>query len=177
MNRLLTLALSTIVTVSFSPAVAQESSAAARDARLDGEWRGPAAKPPLNTQLALSLFRDGSYVRRLAIVTEFAWTAEPGVLNIAPVTRKGAEVQYGRAMAVRMRANAISLTTRYGDDSIVLYRLGAPVEDSSLIGRWQGENAAGEEVIEEFAPDGQLLVMVTVARDAGQFDVSADEIE
>lgn len=177
MNRLLTLAASTFVTVSFSSASAQESAATERDGRLDGEWRGQAVKSSLNTQLALSLFRDGSYVRRVVVVTEFAWTAEPNILHIAQVTRKKNVLEYGQAMSVRMTVTPSALTTRYGSDSIVLYRLGAPEADSSLIGRWQGESASGEEVIEEFAPDGQLLVMVTVARDAGRFSVAPDEIE
>jgi hypothetical protein len=77
-----------------------------------------------------------------------------------------------------MSVTSTTLTTRFGNDSIVLYRLGGAATDSSIIGRWQGENANGEEVVEEFAPNGQLLVMVTVARDAGQFAVvSRDEIE
>ncbi|HUQ48480.1 MAG TPA: hypothetical protein VM053_09585 [Gemmatimonadaceae bacterium] len=177
MNRLLTLAVSTIAAVSFSSASAQTPVAAVRDSRLDGEWRGLAVQSSLNTQLALSLFKDGLYVRRMVIVTEFAWTAEPKILNIAPIVRKGNDIEYGQAMSVRMSVNAISLTTRYGKDSIVLYRLGPPGEDSSLIGRWQGESETGEEVVEEFAPDGQLLVMVTIARDAGRFNVLPDEIE
>jgi hypothetical protein len=177
MTRFLTLAVSTIVLVSMAPAHAQESAAAARGSHLDGEWRGPAAQSSLNTQLALSLFKDGSYVRRMVIVTEFAWTAEPKVLNLAPITRKGNDFEYGRAMAVRMTVTPTSLTTRFGNDSIALYRLGPAINDSSLIGRWQGESASGEEVVQEFAPDGMLLVMVTVARDAGRFNVLGDDIE
>jgi hypothetical protein len=138
----------------------------ARDNRLDGEWRGFAAKSSLNTQLALSLFNDGSYVRRMVIVTEFAWTAEPNILNIAPVIRRRNDLDYGQAMSMAMRITESSLMTRFGKDSIILYRLGPSAPDLSLIGRWQGETAAGEEVVEEFAPDGQLLMMVTGARHA-----------
>lgn len=177
MNRLLALAASTIVSITFSSASAQEASAIARDSRLDGEWRGLATKSSVNAQLALSLFHDGSYVRRMVIVNEFGWTAETNILNIAPVTRSGNELTYGQAMSMRMTVTGSSLTTRYGKDSIVLWRLGGAASDSSLLGRWQGETAAGEEVIEEFTPDGQLLVMITVARDAGHFIVASDAIE
>jgi len=177
MNHLLTLAASTIVLISSASAQESAATASVRDNHLDGEWRGAAVQSSLNTQLALSLFSDGSYVRRMVITTEFAWTAEPNVLNIASITRKGADVVYGQAMTVRMSVTPVSLTTRYGSDSIVLYRLGGGPNDSTVVGRWQGESAAGEEVIEEFAPDGQLVVMVTVARDAGRFNVLSDEIE
>jgi len=177
MNRFLTHSAAIIVLLLAASASGQEAAGVDHDAGLIGEWRGAAVKSSLNTQLALSLFRDGSYVRRMVIVTEFAWTAEPHILNIAQVTRKGTDIEYGQAMAVRMTVTATSLTTRFGNDSIVLYRLGAQTSDTSVVGRWQGENAAGEEVIEEFAPDGQLLVMVTVARDAGRFSIGQDEIE
>jgi hypothetical protein len=170
------LAASTILIVS-SAAFCQAASPSGRDSHLDGEWRGLAAQSSLKTQLALSLFRDGSYVRRMVIVNEYVWTAEPNRLNIAPVIRKENDVDYGKTIAMEMRIDGSSFMTRVGKDSIVLYRLGPATSDSSIIGRWSGETAAGEEVIEEFAPDGQLLIMVTLARDAGHFVVAKDAIQ
>lgn len=178
MSRLLRSAATIVVSIAAASASGQDAAVAAHDGGIMGEWRGAMGQSSPTSQLALSMFRDGSYVRRVVTVTEFAWTSEPHLLNFAEVTRKGNDLQYGRAMAVRMTVNAISLTTIYGNDSIVLYRLGGTTSDSSVIGRWQGENANGEEVIEEFAPDGQLLVMVTVARDLGHYSlVAKDEIE
>jgi hypothetical protein len=167
-----------IISVACASASAQEARSAAREADLIGEWRGVLVKTPLDTQLALSMFRDGSYVRRTVKVSEFAWASEPRAVNITPIMRNGNDIVLGRATVVRMTVTPMSLTTRSGNDSVVLYRLGESASDSSLVGRWLGENAKGEEVIEEFAPDGKLLVMVTITRDAGRFSLTSHgEIE
>src|SRR4051812_34299119 len=123
MNRLFRNAARIVVSVLTASASAQQAGSTSHENGLIGEWRGAAVQSSVNTQLALSLFNDGSYVRRIAMVNEFAWTSEPHLLNIAEVIHKGNDVQYGRAMAVRMSVTATSLTTRYGNDSIVLYRL------------------------------------------------------
>ncbi|HXV17377.1 MAG TPA: hypothetical protein VD758_11400 [Gemmatimonadaceae bacterium] len=111
-------------------------------------------------------------------VSEFAWASGPHGLNISPITRNGNDIVLGRTMVLGITVTPVSLTTHYGNDSVVLYRLGGGISDSSLIGRWQKENANGEEVIEEFAPDGKLFVMVTVTREAGRFSLTSHgEIE
>ena len=51
------------------------------------------------------------------------------------------------------------------------------VEQSPLLGRWQGQTEFGEELTEDFTADGRLVVSITLTHEAGRYSVNQDVIE
>lgn len=178
MNRLLPLAGSIAIAVSLSGASSQEAPAISRgDRQLSGEWQGEVSASGALARMNLSLYEDGTYVKRVVFVNEFGWTAEGSTLFIAPIARSGDSILYGRAMPMEMKLADSSLVTRSGRDSLKLRRATWAVEQSPLLGRWQGQTEFGEELTEDFTADGKLVVTITLAHEAGRYSVDHGVIE
>ena len=176
MNRLLPFACAAALSLTLSGASSQEAPAAAHEGTIAGEWHGEMNNGGLAMRLTLNLYEDGTYVKRVVFVHEYGWTAEGSTLHLAQLVRNGDAVAYASPMLLDMRVNDSSLVTKSGKDSLSLRRVTYPVAQSPLLGRWQGETDLGEELLEDFTQDGQLVVTITLRREAGRYSVGRDEI-
>ena len=127
--------------------------------------------------MTLSLFRDGTYVKRVVLFNEFGWAADDSTLLIARPETRAKKVTFGLPMLMHMTVTDSSLVVRSGNDSLRFRRFTRFNPQTPLVGRWHGESDLGEELTEDFVPDGRLFVSVTVTREAGMYSVKHGAIE
>lgn len=177
MPRLFPFVSSIALAGSLSAASSQEAPAVARERQIAGEWQGEVSTSGAVARMTLSLFNDGTYVKRVVFVNEFGWTAEGMTLRIAPSVRNGDSLLFAPAMSMQMKLTDSLLVTRSGRDSLRLHRVTYPVAQSPLLGRWQGQTEFGEELTEDFTADGRLIVSITLTHEAGRYSVDHGVIE
>jgi hypothetical protein len=177
MSRLLPLASAIALAVSLSAASSQETRTVSRDQQIIGEWQGDVNSNGATARMTLILFRDGTYVKRIVFVNEYGWTAEGNTLLIAPSVRYGDSLLFAKAMSMQIRVSDSSLITKSGKDSLKLHRYTYKVDQSPLLGRWQGQTDFGEELTEDFTADGRLIVSITLTHEAGRYSINKDVIE
>lgn len=177
MTRLLPIAVPIAMVMSLSAASSQETADAAAERQLTGEWQVNVNTNGALARMTLSLYRDGTYVKRVVMVNEFGWSATDTTLLIAPSEKKGTKVTFGPPMLMQISVTDTSLVARSHDDSLKFRRFTRVNPQSPLVGRWHGESDLGEELIEDFAPDGSLSVGVTITREAGMYSVKGGAIE
>jgi hypothetical protein len=163
--------------VSLSAASSQEARAPSREQLITGEWQGNVSTNTGTARMTLQLYRDGTYVKRIVFVNEYGWTAEGNTLIIAPSMRYGDSTLFAKAMTMQMRLTDSSLVTKSGKDSLALHRFTYKVDQSPLLGRWQGQTEFGEELTEDFTADGRLIVSITLTHEAGRYSISKDVID
>lgn len=178
MSRLLPLAVSLAITVTLSAASSQETPDAAAERQLVGEWQGNVNTAGALARMTLSLFRDGTYVKRVVFINEFAWaTSDDTTLLIARPETHAKKITLGPPMSMHMSVSDSFLVVNSGNDFLKFRRFTPFDPQAPLIGRWHGESDLGEELTEDFAPDGRLFVSVTLTREAGMFSVKRGAIE
>jgi hypothetical protein len=127
--------------------------------------------------MMLSLFTDGTYVKRVVLVNEFGWTADDTILMIARSQVQAKKVTFGPPMSTRMTVSDSFLVVKSANESLTLRRLTRFDPKAPLVGRWHGESDLGEELTEDFLADGRLVVGVTLTREAGMYSVKRGAIE
>ncbi len=157
-----------------SPRVAQ---AASPRLSLTGEWKGETFAAGGVAGVTLSLYPNGTYARRIVVVSEYGWTLEGEALMLAPLlARTDTGSTYGTAAIVRVELMGDSLVARAGRDAVHMKRITFPVEASPLLGRWEGLSDLNEPVTQDFTADGRLIVSLTVSRAAGRFTLDGEWI-
>ncbi len=137
---------------------------------LNGEWKGETFAAGGVAGVTLNLYSNGTYARRIVVVSEYGWTLEGNALMLAALlARTDTGSTYGRAAIVRVQLIGDSLVARAGRDAVHLKRVTSLVEASPLLGRWEGLSDLNESVTQDFTADGRLIVSLTVSREAGRF--------
>jgi len=153
------------------------SAAPQRSGELVGRWKGAINESGGSTEVVLDLFPNGTYARRVVVVSEFGWTQEGDKLILAPaIERRDNEVSYGKATVVSMKLSNDVLTIADAKQSISMKRATIPVNESALIGRWEGQSDLNEGITQDFLSDGRLIVTVTLAREAGRYVIDDETI-
>jgi len=144
---------------------------------LVGRWRGSIEQDQTTTEVVIEFFPNNTYARRVSIKTEFGWTQEGDVLLLAPaLEKKNNDITYGKASVVSMKLSDDVLTIADAKQSISMKRATAPVNESKLIGRWEGQSDLNEGITQDFLSDGRLIVTVTLAREAGRYSIRESKI-
>jgi hypothetical protein len=144
---------------------------------LVGRWQGSIGQDQTRTDVVLDFFPNGTYARRVSVTTEFGWTQEGDILLLAPaIDKKNNDITYGKATVVSMKLSDDLLTIADAKQSISMKRATAPVNESKLIGRWEGQSEMNEGIIQDFLSDGRLMVTVTLAREAGRYSIKDSKI-
>jgi hypothetical protein len=147
-------------------------------ADLVGRWKGEIREGMRRTEVTIDFFANGTYARRVSLTSEFGWTATGDILMIAPaVSASKEEVVYGKASAIRMQLRDSLLVISDAQQSISLKRVTVPINESALLGRWEGVSLQNEGITQDFLSDGRLIVNVTLAREAGRYSVDDKTIK
>jgi hypothetical protein len=147
------------------------------DPDIVGRWAGEMILGGASTSMTLDLFKNGMYARRIVVATELGWSASGDTLVIAPlVSRTATESTYGKASAVLVSITGDQMVQSSGQKSLTLKRVTWPVENSRILGRWEGQGDLNEEVIQDFTADGRLIITITISREAGRWAVDKDDI-
>jgi hypothetical protein len=141
-----------------------------------GEWRGEMFSGGVGTRLSLNLFDNGTYSQRSTMITEYGWTLDGSTLLMAPVTERGTEPTYGKALALEIRLEGDTLTAIASGERVVLRRITVPIDNSPLLGTWEGMSDMNETITQSFTSEGRLIVTVVIDRAAGRYNVSKNEI-
>jgi hypothetical protein len=149
----------------------------AGDPDIVGRWTGEMTVGGASSSMTLDLFKNGMYARRIVVATELGWSVSGDTLIIAPVvSRTGGESSYGKASAVLVNITGDQMVQSAGQKSLTLKRVTWPVENSRILGRWEGQGDLNEEVIQDFTADGRLIITITVSREAGRWAIDNDHI-
>lgn len=93
-------------------------------------------------------------------------------LILAPaVSRTNNDVSYGKPSVLKMRLADDMLVISDSAQSISLRRVTVPINESAILGRWEGQSDLNEGVTQDFLSDGRLIITVTLAREAGRFSL------
>ncbi len=160
-----------------APASTPVAQAESPRSSLTGEWKGETFAAGGVAGITLNLYPNGTYARRIVVVSEYGWTLEGDALILAPLlaqTDTGAT--YGEAAFVRVELVGDSLVARAGRNAVHMKRITFPVEASPLLGRWEGLSDLNESVTQDFTADGRLIVSFTVSRAAGRFTLDGEWI-
>lgn len=153
------------------------SAAPQRAPELVGRWKGSIEESGTVTEISIDFFPSGTYARRVVLMSEFGWTQQGDVLIIAPaLEKKNNEISYGKASVVSMKLTDDVLIIADRKQAISMKRSTVPVNESALIGRWEGQSAQNEGITQDFLSDGRLIVTVTLAREAGRYSVRETNI-
>jgi hypothetical protein len=145
---------------------------------LAGRWSGETFAAGAPALITLDLFANGTYARRITTSSELGWSMAGETLFIAPlVSRMGNEATYGKASAVLVKIAGDLMTQSAGSTSIILRRVTPAVADGPMLGRWEGQGDDNGNIVQDFTPDGRLIVTVTVSREAGRWSASDKEIK
>ncbi|HKY99149.1 MAG TPA: hypothetical protein VJL35_14940, partial [Gemmatimonadaceae bacterium] len=105
------------------------------------------------------------------------WTLNGDALLLAPaVTRGDSEVSYGKPSVLKMRLADDVLVISDSAQSISLKRVSVPINESAILGRWEGQSDLNEGVTQDFLSDGRLIITVTLSREAGRFSLDGRSI-
>ncbi|HEX6573674.1 MAG TPA: hypothetical protein VF042_01785 [Gemmatimonadaceae bacterium] len=156
---------------SFNAADAQKADA------IIGRWNGEFVDNGVRTSITIDFFARGTYARRVDVISEFGWTQNGDVLLIAPAISKiENDVSYGKPSVVKMKLADDVLTISDSAQTISMKRVTVPINESQLLGRWEGQSEMNEGVTQDFLSDGRLIVTLTLAREAGRFSVDGGSI-
>jgi hypothetical protein len=142
-----------------------------------GRWKGEFASDGTRTSVIIDFFPRGTYARRVDVISEFGWTLNGDALLLAPaVTRSDSEVSYGKPSVLKMRLADDVLVISDSAQSISLKRVSVPINESAILGRWEGQSDLNEGVTQDFLSDGRLIITVTLSREAGRFSLDGRSI-
>lgn len=142
-----------------------------------GRWKGEFAGDGTKTSVTIDFFQRGTYARRVDVISEFGWTVNGDALMLAPaVTRSDNEVSYGKPSVLKMRLADDVLVISDSAQSISLKRVTVPINESAILGRWEGQSDLNEGITQDFLSDGRLIITVTLAREAGRFSMDSRSI-
>ena len=154
------------------------SAGAQRASDLAGTWQGGIEEGGTRTEVTVNLYANGKYARRVVVSSEFGWTASGEVLLLAPaIGRNENDIVYGKPTAVRMEIADSVMTITDSTRSISLRRVTVPINESRILGRWEGQSELNEGITQDFLSDGRLIVTVTLAREAGRYYVRNKSID
>lgn len=143
-----------------------------------GQWEGQTFAAGGRASVTLNFFANGTYSRKITVTNEYGWTLEGDVLLMAPlvaITDSGKS--YGKVAAVQLRViDDSTVVASAGTESLQLRRITARVNESSILGHWEGLSDLNETVTQNFTADGRLIVGVTVSREAGRYSRGGDAI-
>jgi hypothetical protein len=163
--------------VIFVATAALLGAAPQRSTDLLGRWKGAIEENGVTTEVSIDFFPSGTYARRVTLISEFGWTQSGDVLLIAPALEKrDNEISYGKASVVSMKLADDVLVIADAKQSISMKRATAPVNESALVGRWEGQSELNEGITQDFLSDGRLIVTTTLAREAGRYLVRDQDI-
>jgi hypothetical protein len=142
-----------------------------------GRWKGEFAGDGTKTSVIIDFFPRGTYARRVDVINEFGWTLNGDALMLAPaVSRSNNEVSYGKPAVLKMRLADDMLVISDSAQSISLKRVTVPINESAILGRWEGQSDLNEGITQDFLSDGRLIITVTLAREAGRFSLDGRNI-
>ena len=142
-----------------------------------GRWKGEFAGDGTTTSVIIDFFPRGTYARRVDVITEFGWTLNGDALMLAPaVSRSKNDVSYGKASVLKRKLADDVLVISDSAQSISLKRVTVPINESAILGRWEGQSDLNEGITQDFLSDGRLIITVTLAREAGRFSLDARNI-
>ena len=137
-----------------------------------GRWKGEFVGNGTKTSIVIDFFPRGTYARRVDVINEFGWTMDGDALILAPaVSRTNNDVSYGKPSVLKMRLADDMLVISDSAQSISLRRVTVPINESAILGRWEGQSDLNEGVTQDFLSDGRLIITVTLAREAGRFSL------
>lgn len=164
--------LASAALIALSPAHGQPPT------ELVGKWISERSDAGARTETSIQFFANGTYAHRLVIVSEFGWTQQGDLLLLAPLIGKnGGTPEYGEASALRLTLTGENLTIADAEQTIKLKRVTVPVNESALLGRWEGKSEQNEGVVQDFLSDGRLLITITMMREAGRFAADKRSIQ
>lgn len=166
----------TVVTAAALITALSPRIAAPQKPDLGGAWTGSLVEPGGRTDLMIEFFPNGKYARRVSTTTEFGWTLNGDILALAPAVRNGDDVSYGKATEIRIDLKDSVLVISDSHQSISLKRVTVPINESGLLGRWEGVSQANEGIVQDFLSDGRLIITVTLAREAGRYSIDKSNI-
>ncbi len=178
-------ALATLGLTAFaSPELAAQAAPATQVAQTEspraslmGEWKGETFAAGGVAGVTLNLYPNGTYARRIIVVSEYGWTLEGESLILAPLlAQTDTGSTYGKAAIVNLQLIGDSLVARAGRDAVHMKRITSLVEASPLLGRWEGLSDLNESVTQDFTADGRLIVSLTVSREAGRYSLDGELI-
>ncbi len=179
-SRMLMLGLSALVSAESraqGAAATQVAQSPAPRSGIAGEWKGETFAAGGIAGVSLNLYSNGTYARRIVVVSEYGWTLEGDALILAPLlAQSDTGSTYGKASVLRVKLIGDSLVARAGHDAVHLKRITALAEASPLLGRWEGLSDLNESVTQDFTADGRLIVSLTVSREAGRYALDGEWI-
>ena len=144
---------------------------------LVGRWRGESTGAGTRTVVIIDFFPRGTYARRVDVSSEFGWTLNGDNLMLAPaITRSENDVSYGKPSILRMKLANDVLVISDSAQTISLKRVTVPINESAILGRWEGQSDLNEGITQDFLSDGRLIVTITLAREAGRFSIDKANI-
>jgi hypothetical protein len=160
--------------------IAVSSIGAARAQKISdivGRWKGEFAGDGTRTSVVIDFFPRGTYARRVDVITEFGWTVDGDALMLAPaLSRSNNDVAYGKPSVLRMKLANDVLVISDSAQSISLKRVTVPINESAILGRWEGQSDLNEGITQDFLSDGRLIITITLAREAGRFSLNGRNI-
>lgn len=165
-----TIALVTQI-ASISAAHAQKSS------EFVGRWKGESVGGGTRTTVIIEFFPRGTYSRRVEVSSEFGWTQNGDALMLAPALgRNDNDVSYGKPSVLRMKLANDVLSISDSLQTISLKRVTVPINESAILGRWEGQSDLNEGITQDFLSDGRLIITITLTREAGRFAVDGSNL-